>query len=228
MVRRHYSCHQKCMSLVCPNGIMLARAAVERVVADSLSGDIVECGVYRGGTSAMMEAALLYSSPAAPERRMWLVDSFAGIPSFDKGTFDGKPWAGQYVASEATVLANLRWLGLLGPNVRTVKGFFQDTLPSKLRTDRIAVLRFDGDTYESTIAVFSTIYDKVVDGGYVIIDDWHVSECRRALRELGHTEAIAIRANGNDDTDFKNAYWRKGRRLDAEPCLVDGCAILQV
>ena len=134
-----------------------------------------------------------------------------GIPTFDKGIdTTGKPWAGQYAANEETVRGNLRRLGVFAANVRIVKGFFQDTLPHKLTAPQLAVLRFDGDTYESTKAVFSTIYDKVVRGGYVIIDDWHVPRCRDALREMfGSLEVYEIQGLGRHKRKWKNNTTRE-------------------
>lgn len=217
------------MSVACPNGVLLARRAVESVLTNQVPGDVVECGVFRGGTAAVMQATLLAYSEGLPERRLWLVDSFQGIPAFDQGLdTTGKRWAGQYAAGKSTVLSNFRQLGLLAPNIRLVAGFFQNTLPAKLPAREIAVLRFDGDTYESTKAVFEAIYDKVVEGGYVLIDDWHVPDCRRALRELGHTEAIEIQGLGRFGSKYKNAYWRKGHDVRGEPCLVDHCRIARI
>jgi hypothetical protein len=80
------------------------------------------------------------------------------------------------------VRSNIERYGLLAPNVRFLKGFFADSLPA-VKIGPLAVLRFDGDTYDSTTDVMTHAYPQLVDGGVFLADDWHLAGCRRALFE---------------------------------------------
>lgn len=96
--------------------------------------------------------------------------------------------------------------GLLDSQVAFLRGFFADTLP-RAQIESIAILRCDGDTYESTRSALDLLYDKVSRGGYVIIDDYLTfSDCRRAVdgfrAERGITDAIV-------EIDGDGAYWQK-------------------
>ena len=94
----------------------------------------------------------------------------------------------------ATGLDNVRShfarYGLLDDQVVFLKGFFSKTLPDA-PIERIAVLRLDGDTYESTMDVLGTLYPKLSPGGFCIIDDFHAfSDCRRAVEEYRAKEHV--------------------------------------
>ncbi len=79
--------------------------------------------------------------------------------------------------------ANFARYGLLDEQVVLVKGFFADTLP-EAPVSRIAVLRIDADTYESTMIALEHLYPKLSRGGFCIIDDYHAfSDCQRAVDE---------------------------------------------
>lgn len=97
-------------------------------------------------------------------------------------------------------------LGLLHPAVNFLQGFFADTLPGA-DIDQLALLRADGDTYESTRDVLENMYAKVVPGGFIVIDDYHsFQECREAVDEfrekVGDTAPI-------QPVDNLSVYWRK-------------------
>jgi O-methyltransferase len=101
---------------------------------------------------------------------------------------------------------NFRRYGLLDDQVRFLKGWFRDTLPSA-PIRRLAVLRLDGDLYESTIDSLTHLYPKLVRGGYAIIDDFgDVPACRQAVMDYralhGITEEII-------PIDWSGAFWRK-------------------
>lgn len=180
----------------------IARLAIERGVP----GDFVECGVYAGAQCAAMARALLDSNWfnwQVEGRRVHLFDSFAGFPSI--GEYDGdlravgtKP--GGSACSLEDVKANMqRWRvpdELLvywdGPFVTTMPmavGFGSvepDECAEELQTIRpknIAVLRLDGDLYESTKVCLQYLYPQVSPGGWVILDDYNLDGCRKAFGE---------------------------------------------
>ena len=98
-------------------------------------------------------------------------------------------WAG---TSYEEVRERFARYGLLDEQVRFLRGWFRDTLPSA-PIERLALLRLDGDLYDSTYDTLAALYPRVSVGGYVIIDDYDaVDECREAVHdylEATHTEA---------------------------------------
>lgn len=159
----------------------------------SLEGCFVECGVARGGTSAVMA---MVARDEGKNRKMWMFDSYEGLPpQSDK---DGEQKPVRHKDRIGSDLAQGYCLGVfeevnywifselkLGRyNVFVIKGWFKDTLPEfKKNIGRIAVLRLDGDWYESTKCCLENLYDNVVKGGYIIIDDYHLQGCKLAVDE---------------------------------------------
>lgn len=87
--------------------------------------------------------------------------------------------------SKAEVMRNFEVYGLLDDHVVFHEGYFRYVLPSvaKEKLD-IAVLRMDGDMYESTMDIFYNLWDRVQLGGYIIIDDYGIPECRNAVSDF--------------------------------------------
>lgn len=145
-------------------------------------GDVVECGVWRGGIIAAIAQTLGNS------RKYHLFDSFEGLPEVkaEDGMW-AKKWqeskdlwyagnckAEQDFAEKAMKIANC-------DNFKLYKGWFKDTL-SSYEGSKIAVLRLDGDWYESTYTCLESLYPKVADNGLIIVDDYYVWEgCIRAI-----------------------------------------------
>lgn len=165
-----------------------------------IAGALVECGVAQGGTAAMM--ALASKALGSDSRTKWLFDSYEGLP---------EPTAEDYVNGQAgefirplpkgSCLGTVEQvselffdkLGFQRDEVRLIKGWFQDTIPvEKVNIGQIAVLRLDGDWYESTKVPLENLYDQLTPGGFVIIDDY--ATCfgsRRAVDEFRSDRAIA-------------------------------------
>jgi O-methyltransferase len=185
------------------------RECAESVLADNVPGDLIETGVWRGGTTIFMRAIL--KAHGVTDRLVWVADSFAGLPPpdlarypFDSGiTLHQFP---QLAISLERVQDNFRRYGLLDEQVRFLKGWFRDTLPVA-PIDRLAVLRLDGDLYESTIQALEALYDKLSAGGYVIIDDYgNVAACRQPVHDFRAQRGI------NDPIqpiDWAGVYWRR-------------------
>ncbi len=150
------------------NAYELAR----QVEVQKTSGAVVECGVWRGGCSATMAYV---NKRAGSDREFWLFDSFEGLPppvEKDGDTAWGHvgDYAAPQQAAEEIFFSKLK----INPrNVHIIKGWFQDTLPDfKDNIGPIAILRLDGDLYESTKVCLEYLYNQVVSGGFVIIDDY--------------------------------------------------------
>jgi O-methyltransferase len=158
-----------------------------------IEGAFVECGVGAGGQVAAMQLA------AEGKREIIAFDSYEGIPlgnekdyvqpGIGRFTHDpALPLSDRLVSSGVTVHSvekvkeNIQSFELPVDNIRFVKGWFQDTLPITEVGD-IALLRLDGDLYESTLICLEYLYPKVVKGGVVIIDDYGLAGCRTATHE---------------------------------------------
>jgi O-methyltransferase len=140
---------------------------------NKLNGDIVECGVWRGGMSIFL--ARLFST-----KNIWMCDSFEGFQPLNIATYPyaNEPHTPFYPdpiirAPYEMTLSNLKRYGLENdPRIKILKGWVKDTLhPSRCEIKDIALLRVDVDAYSATREVLDFLYPKVVDGGYIIFDD---------------------------------------------------------
>jgi O-methyltransferase len=101
---------------------------------------------------------------------------------------------------------NFSRYGLLDEQVRFLKGFFRDTLPTA-QIERLALLRLDGDLYESTMQGLTYLYPKVSVGGFVIVDDYGALDaCKRAVHDYLDSENLRPQIQR---VDWTGAFWRK-------------------
>jgi O-methyltransferase len=182
---------------------------VETVITERVPGDLVECGVWRGGACILMRAVL--SAYGDKTRRVWLADSFAGVPPPDAEHFAIDKWSQLHrfapvlAVSESEVRANFQRYGLLDDQVRFLPGWFKDTLHDA-PIERIAVLRLDGDLYESTIQALDGLYPRLSPRGFCIIDDYNLAACRQAVTDYRAEHGITAEIV---DIDGSGVYWRK-------------------
>jgi O-methyltransferase len=181
---------------------------VRTVIEDGIEGDFIETGVWRGGACIYMRALLTVHG--IRHRRVWVADSFRGLPppSPDQYPADaGDPLhkISFLAVSLDQVKANFSKFNLLDDQVKFLSGWFRDTLPAA-PIDRLAILRLDGDMYESTMQALDALYDKVSSGGFIIVDDLTLPTCRRAIDDFRLWRGI-------DDPlqmiDEDSAYWRR-------------------
>jgi O-methyltransferase len=168
------------------------------------SGCIVECGVWRGGMSAGL-------ADMVPGRLHLLFDSFEGLPpaqdidgeaalSWQKNTSSAGYYdncrAERSYAESAMQMSAAKCFKL-------VEGWFSHTLRNFVPDEPIAVLRLDGDWYESTMECLNALYPHVVPGGLIIIDDYFAWDgCSRAVHDyLSRTQALE-RIEGGDGLCF--------------------------
>jgi O-methyltransferase len=176
-------------------------AAVNRA---EISGDFVECGTYKGGSSAILGTEL------GTGRRLWLYDSFVGMP--ETGALDGDDaaiYVGKGVASPQDVLDALTIAGVDHARAVIREGWFQDSFRQPL-PESVAFLHCDADWYDSCLLVLETFYPLVSAGGCVVLDDFGYWEgCREAFYAFcgRHNESPLLERWGNDQ-----AYWLKGRK----------------
>lgn len=164
----------------------LAKQTCER----DLAGHFVECGVAAGGTSALLAGVITRYSRR--DRLLYAFDNFEGMP--EPGEWDlhngqkanEQGWGeGTCAAPEASLLEATAELGS-GDCVRPVKGLFKDTLPTyKEEIGSIALLHVDGDWYESTLNILENLFDQVLPGGVIQIDDYgYWQGCKKAVEEF--------------------------------------------
>ena len=188
------------------------RKCLESALENNIPGDVIETGVWRGGCSIYMKAILACQGS---DKTLWVADSFQGVPKpnpdkFPADAAEERKTAfykfDQLAVSRQEVESNFRIYGLLDEHVRFLEGWFCDTLPTA-PIERIALMRLDGDLYESTWDALINLYPKLSPGGYCLIDDYGgIPACRQAVedyRSQNHiTEAvIAVDTNG--------VYWQK-------------------
>jgi O-methyltransferase len=186
---------------------------------DGIPGDFLETGVWRGGASILVKGIL--SVHGDRTRRVWLADSFRGLPPPDAEKYPAdRGWrlfeSPELAISRDKVEANFRAYGLFDERVCFLEGWFKDTLPTA-PIERLAVLRLDGDLYESTIQALDAMYAKLSPGGFLIVDDYSLDPCRTAIADFracnGIEEPII-------EIDGMGVYWRKSRAVEATPSSV--------
>lgn len=195
-----------------------------------IAGSYVECGTWKGGAVGLMALGNLRHS--AQRRHIHLFDSFAGIPEPDEevdgeravqevvsvgGEAKGrlvpiKGFYDKYADGVGDLETNRHLLEtVIGYDSRFLhyhEGWFQDTLPrvAPVLAD-IAILRLDCDWYASTRICLEYLYNKVVTGGFVVIDDYgYYDGCKRAADEFMTRERIRAYLN---HIDASGRYWIK-------------------
>jgi O-methyltransferase len=163
------------------------RQLVERTIQENIAGDYIETGVWRGGACILMRGVL--AAYGDTKRIVYCADSFEGLPPPDAAKYPADRKDKLYRFRELAVSldqvkANFAQYGLLDDQVRFVKGWFRDTLPT-LNVKQFALLRLDGDLYESTIVALQSLYDRLTPGGFAIIDDYGaLGGCRKAVHDF--------------------------------------------
>lgn len=177
----------------------------EAVIRDKVPGDLIETGVWRGGATILMKGLVKYHNEP---RKVFVADSFEGLPKPDP----------KYIADSGdihhtipflsvdveTVKNNFRSYDLLDDDVVFIKGFFETSLKTA-PIDKLCILRLDGDMYSSTIQVLEQLYSKVSPGGFVIIDDYLLPACKKAVHDFRDARGIT---NPIVTIDRCGSYWR--------------------
>lgn len=183
---------------------------VETAIREEVPGDLIETGVWRGGACIFMRGILKAYEDTT--RKVWVSDSFEGLPAPDAARYpadagDELHKYGDLAVGVQQVRHNFERYGLLDDQVEFLVGWFKDTLPTA-PIDKVAVMRLDGDMYESTIQAIEALYPKLSPGGFCIIDDFgsHASQCGRAIEDYRKANGISEEIV---DVDGFGAYWRK-------------------
>lgn len=185
----------KPFTMTSPERAFALYESVKYIVRNDIPGDIVECGVWKGGSMALVAHTLLQLGAA--DRQLVLFDTFDGMSAPDARDVDlrGRSAEGMLRSSDksrdwvwasaslAGVQAVMRDTGYDETLVRYVEGKVEDTLPLQL-PDRIAILRLDTDWYTSTHHELTHLYPNLTTGGVLILDDYgHWQGAKRAVDE---------------------------------------------
>jgi O-methyltransferase len=182
---------------------------VTDVLRRGVPGDLIETGAWRGGVTIFMRAIL--EAYGDTERRVWVADSFQGLPRPDPERWPAEAgdehWTrGELAVSLEEVQANFARYGLLDERVRFLAGWFADTLPTA-PIKRLAVLRLDGDMYGSTMEALEALYPKLSVGGYVIVDDYGaIPQCKEAVTDFRTAHDII---DPMETVDWTGVYWQR-------------------
>lgn len=179
------------------------------VISDNIDGDFAETGVWRGGACIFMAAiARAYNL----NKKVWVCDSFEGLPKpndeYPQDSGDVHYTHKEHLGvSLEQVKKNFEKYDLLSDKIEFIKGFFSDTLPTA-PIEKLSILRLDGDMYESTIVALRSLYDKVESGGFIIVDDFNLASCSKAITDFSVERdddfyAKMIKIDGSAQ------YWRK-------------------
>ena len=152
-----------------------------------VDGDIVECGVWRGGCS-------IFLSHLFPNKTIWCCDSYEGFQPLEDATYKFKGERhtpnfthgvkGPIAISLEEVKNNFEFYGIPckqdSDRVKFLKGFVNQTLPTA-PIEKISLLRLDVDSYSATLEILNILYDKVQSGGFIIFDDINLKESYQAI-----------------------------------------------
>lgn len=180
---------------------------IGEIIKDDIPGDLIECGVWRGGGIIFMLGML--KALGVQNRTVWAADSFEGLPSpsnkLDERGYGNYPHELLKVSLEQ-VQANIAKYDLLTEQVRFIEGWFKDSLPFA-PIESLALLRADGDLYESTMDILANLYPKLSSGGFCIIDDYGaLKQCGEAVRDYREQQGIKEEMVW---IDWTGIYWRK-------------------
>lgn len=189
-----------------------------RVHDEKVPGAFVECGVWKGGCIGLMA---MVARDRGSNRRIVLFDSFEGLPEpteadgaeaveYSGGRGGGALKTIDQCVAPLDVVKELFFgrLKIDEKNVEFRKGWFQDTVPgSGPSVGSISILRLDGDWYDSIKICLEGLYDQVVPGGYVVIDDYQFWEgCRKAVDDFLVQRNLKVRMI---PIDYSSSYFRK-------------------
>jgi len=183
-------------------------------LSNNIKGDFIEAGIWKGGAIALMAGILNITK--TKNRRVIGVDSFEGIPPAKPDIYPAD--AVHLGCEKIEILLNnsleevkgyISRMGLdEGNNIQLIKGWFSEALPDLVRNGaEFALVRIDGDTYESTIQALENLEPCTTQGGYIIIDDYYSWDgCKKATEDYRLSKVIT---SPLITVDWTCAYWKK-------------------
>ena len=146
---------------------------VAQVISDKIPGHVIETGCWRGGAS-FMAAKVIELLGESKDRKVYMADSFSGIPKVQKPKFNIDLSAHTISILKDNSVERVKNDSIkfgVAPGLHFLVGFFKDTLPALVRDEptlRFSVLRMDGDTYDASKLALETLYDRVTPGNIIL------------------------------------------------------------
>lgn len=199
-------------TLTSPERIVSLIRAVKHIEKNKIEGDIVECGVWKGGS--IMAILKVLKDLNSFDRDIYLYDTFEGMsePTEMDKSFKGESATSAYLAKNEfwkrmeslspleEVENNVRSINYPIEKIHFIKGKVEETIPSII-PEKIAILRLDTDWYESTLHELEYLFPRLVKGGIIIIDDYgHWQGCKKAVDEYLDRNKIELFLNRIDYT----------------------------
>ncbi len=200
-------------TLTSPERLVSLVRAVKHIEQNNIKGDIVECGVWKGGS--IMAVLKTLSNQKSFHRHVYLYDTFEGMsePTDVDKSVRGESATNAYSNKDETwnriecfsnlaeVKSNIKTIDYPDDKISFIKGKVEDTIPNVAIPEQISILRLDTDWYESTLHEMEHLYPKLVKGGIIIIDDYgHWEGCRKAVNEYIEKNHINLFLNRIDYT----------------------------
>ena len=185
------------------------RAMLEHVITNGVPGDFIETGVWRGGVCIFARA--VFRAMVSPIGSSGSRNSFAELPAPTAASHPTDIGDTHYKIDALAISLdemqeNFRRYGLLDDQVRFLRGWFGDTLPTA-PISAISVLRLDGDMYVSTMDALQALYHNVSEEGVIIVDDYHpIRGCMAAIHEFRAARCITAPIH---EIDRIGVYWLK-------------------
>lgn len=168
-------------SLVTPLNLRMLHELMARLGRLGIEGDIVECGVYRGGSAAVLGWSMNELGDGG--RKLWLFDSFAGMPpASDRDGQFSQTLEGDYVGSEERTRELLERVGVTEDLYTIVRGRFENTFP-EVATPRTALLHVDCDFYEPVKLTLEKFVPSMTPGGFVVLNDYGIYKGAKAATD---------------------------------------------
>ncbi len=199
-------------TMVSPERLQTLFANAKDVCTSNLKGNFVECGVAGGGSSGLL--AWVLKQYDVTGRKIFACDSYSGMPPSDENDVhqgvqaEQSNWGTGTCAAPTTSVQGLCTSLDADDRLVIVKGYFCDTLPIwKEQMGNIALLHMDGDWYASTRDILLNLYDNLVSGAYVQIDDYgHWDGCRKAVHEFIKERGLDLKLT---PCDYSGVWFRK-------------------
>lgn len=204
-----------------PERIFCLCEAVKYIAANNIPGDIVECGVWKGGS--MMAVAHTLCQIKDNSRHLFLFDTFEGMtePSEKDVSFQGISASSMLKSSKKEdshsvwcyapleeVKQAINSIGYDPEKIHLIKGRVEDTIPKQAPLN-ISLLRLDTDWYESTRHELIHLFPRLSPGGVIIIDDYgYWKGARQAVDEYMKENKIKLLLNRTDITGRIGVVWR--------------------
>lgn len=203
----------KAYTMTSPERIFSLCDAVRYIHENNIQGDVVECGVWKGGS--MMAVADTLLSLNDDGRHLHLFDTFEGMaPPTENDVDIGGMKAEQLLLTSDRAQEDSVWcragldtvksavgsIGYPADKIHYIQGMVEQTVPQYV-PEKIALLRLDTDWYESTRHEMEHLFPRLVRGGVLIIDDYgHWQGARKAVDEYIRQHGIRIMLNRIDYT----------------------------